>query len=75
MISRTAFPLNTNYMQSGLTIRQWYKGMIIQALINRLPPDDEEYTHEDSSEYLAKASGEIADALLAEDDEKHGVND
>ena len=65
-----AFPISTidGYNNSGMTMRQWYKGMAIQGMMAN--NEILERITEGSGmkfEFLAKSTGEIADAMVAED--------
>ena len=65
--SKPAFPYVClgNVVSSGMTIRQYYKAAALTGLIN------DALVTEMTLLYIAKSIGEIADAMIAEDEE-HG---
>jgi hypothetical protein len=56
----------------GMTMRQWYKGMALNGMLNHITESDNgEWPYNDDAqtpfESVAKAAGQFADAMLAED--------
>lgn len=66
----SAFPLpgsDTNYCQEGMSLRAWFAGQAIGAVIQQCASDSTAYKTpgETPAEYFARTAYSVADAMIA----------
>lgn len=65
--SHASVPRLENF--GGMTMRQWYKGMALPLAMDGVTFPDDEISREKMAAQIARETGRMADAMLAEDKE------